>query len=126
MNTSDFSRRLKCRMDELRLTQAELVKLCEPYAAEFGIKLTKKNMTQYVNGLHIPRDAKLTAICKALDVDESYFVSGDDGTLILGEDEIALIKCWRKASIQEKENIAFILRNRGLIPVHLENAQKNA
>ena len=126
MNTLDFSRRLKSRMDELGLTQTGLVKRCEPYAEKFGIKLTKKNMTQYVNGQHIPRDAKLTAICLALDVDESYFVSGDDGTLIFGEDEIALIKCWRKASIQEKENIAFILRNRGFIPVRLGNAQKNA
>ena len=125
MNITDFSRRLNARMNELNLAQTDLVRMCQPYAAELGIKLTKKNISQYVNGQHIPRDKKLVAICKALDVEESYFVSGDDGSLILTEAEVALIRCWRKASVSEKENIAFTLRSRGIIPVHADS-QKNA
>ena len=125
MNTSDFSRRLNARMNELGLTQSELAALCQPYCSELGIKLTKKNINQYVKGQYIPRDKKLVAICKVLDVDEAYFVSGDDGSIVLTEAEAALIRAWRKASVGEKENIAFILRNRGIVPVY-ENAQKKA
>ena len=125
MKITDFARRLNARMSDLKLTQADLVRLCQPYAVECGIKLTKKNISQYVNGQHIPRDKKLVAICKALDVDETYFVSGDDGSLILNESEVALIRCWRRASVTEKENIAFILRSYGIIPVHTE-IEKNA
>ena len=126
MNITDFSRRLNARMSDLRLTQADLVRRCQPYCSEFNVKLTKKNITQYVNGQYMPRNDKLMVICKALDVDETYFVSGDDGSMILQEDELALVRCWRKATISEKENIAFILRTRGVIPVHGSGIEKDA
>lgn len=116
MDATMFSRKIKERMSELNMTQAELTAKCQPYCSELGVKLSKKNVSQYVNGMFVPRHGKLTAICRALGVEEAYFVSDDVGAY-LSPDEEALIRCWRKATLDEKETVAFALRKRGPIPM---------
>lgn len=117
MDTTTFSKNLKARMADLGVSQSELVSMCQPYCSELGVKLTKKNLSQYMNGLFIPRHGKLTVLCKALDVDEGYFLSGDLD-IALSEDEEALVLCWRRANLDEKEAVAFALRKRGIIPIY--------
>ena len=117
MDTTTFSKNLKARIADLGITQSELVTMCQPYCSELGVKLTKKNLSQYMNGLFVPRHGRLTVLCKALDVDEAYFLSGDVD-IVLGADEEALIRCWRKANLDEKEAVVFALRKRGIIPIN--------
>jgi len=117
MDTTTFSKNLKARMADLGISQAELVSMCQPYCSELGVKLTKKNLSQYVNGQFVPRHGKLTVLCRALDVDEGYFLYGDED-LVLSSDETALVRCWRKANLDEREAVAFALRKRGIIPVY--------
>lgn len=124
MDTTTFSKNLKARMADLGITQSELVSMCQPYCSELGVKLTKKNLSQYMNGLFVPRHGRLTVLCKALDVDEAYFLSGDV-EIILTKDEEALVLCWRKANLDEKEAVAFALRKRGIIPI-LSVSEKEA
>ena len=124
MDTTTFSKNLKARMADLGITQSELVTMCQPYCSELGVKLTKKNLSQYMNGLFVPRHERLTVLCKALDVDEAYFLSGDV-EIILTKDEEALVLCWRKANLDEKEAVAFALRKRGIIPI-LSVSEKEA
>ena len=116
MDTTTFSKNLNARMSELGINQAELVYRCQPYCSELGVKLTKKNLSQYVNGQFVPRHGKLTVLCRALDVDEGYFLYGDED-LVLSSDETALVRCWRKASLDEKETVVFALRKHGIIPI---------
>lgn len=119
MDATTFSKQLNKRMDELGIKQADLVALCQPFCSELNVKLTKKNISQYVNGQFIPRHGKLTAICKALNVDESYFVTGNYN-VSLSSDEEALIRCWRLASYKEKQIVAMTLSDHGIIPLSFE------
>lgn len=71
-----FWPRLHEAMLDRGVTQAELLHLCEPIAAEAGIAITRSNISRYCRGLSIPRKDKMAVLAKALDVDVKW-LSGD-------------------------------------------------
>ena len=52
---ADFAERLKEIMDIKGLKQVDVIKLCEPVGAEYGIKIGKSHMSQYISGKTQPR-----------------------------------------------------------------------
>lgn len=54
---------------------------------------------------------KISAIAAGLRVSCDYLINGTEFTEKLSEDEQQLLNAWRHATVAEKENVAFILRN---------------
>lgn len=57
---------------------------------------------------------KLSLFAKALNVSCDYLITGEEAQVSFSEDEMKLISSWRRASEEERENIAFILRHKGM------------
>lgn len=69
---ADFAERLKEIMDIKGLKQVDVIKLCEPVGAEYGIKIGKSHMSQYISGKTQPRTDILTVLARALEVNELW------------------------------------------------------
>lgn len=74
---ADFAERLKEIMDIKGLKQVDVIKLCEPVGAEYGIKIGKSHMSQYISGKTQPRTDILTVLARALDVNELWLYGED-------------------------------------------------
>jgi transcriptional regulator with XRE-family HTH domain len=64
-------------MNERNLKQIDIVKLCEKYEKEFGVKVTKQSISQYLNGTNLPNQRKLMVLGKALNVSETWLMGLD-------------------------------------------------
>ncbi len=71
------SLRLRRIMSERNLTQADILRLCEPICKRFGLKLTKSDMSQYVSGKVVPGQWKLSILGQALNVSEGWLMGLD-------------------------------------------------
>ena len=74
---ADFAERLKEIMDIKGLKQVDVIKLCEPVGAEYGIKIGKSHMSQYISGKTQPRTDILTVLARALEVNELWLYGED-------------------------------------------------
>lgn len=102
-NTSD---RLKKIMIERNLRQTDLLKLCEKYCQEFGVKLNKNDLSQYVSGKVTPGQKKLTILAKALDVPEAWLMGFDiDRKMQLSNEEVKLLEAYRGTSPEGRKSI---------------------
>lgn len=69
--------RLKRIMNERRLKQADILRMCEPYCEKFNMKLSKSDLSQFVNGKVQPGQWKITILSLALNVSEPWLMGYD-------------------------------------------------
>lgn len=69
--------RLQEIMDLRGLKQADIVRLCQPYAEKLGTKFQKSALSQYISGRNEPNQYKLTVLALALNVNESWLMGYD-------------------------------------------------
>lgn len=69
--------RLRQIMGERGLKQADLVRMCAPFAREFGISMGKSSISQYLSGRSLPAQRQLTALGLALNVSEGWLMGFD-------------------------------------------------
>lgn len=71
------SQRLHEFSDKYRVTQADILRLAQPYCEKHGVKLTKSALSQYFSGKHEPEQDKLTILGLALNVSEVWLMGYD-------------------------------------------------
>lgn len=69
--------RLKEIMKEKGLRQADILRLAQPYAEQYGERLGKNDLSQYVSGKIEPGQRKLFILGKALNVNPSWLMGMD-------------------------------------------------
>ena len=69
--------RLQEIMYKRNLKQADVVRLCQPYADRLGIKFQKSALSQYISGKNEPNQYKLTVLALALNVSEPWLMGFD-------------------------------------------------
>lgn len=74
---AEFSERLREIMEIRKLKQVDIIKLCEPIGEEYGIKIGKSHISQYISGKTQPRTDILNVLAKALNVNELWLFGED-------------------------------------------------
>lgn len=77
MKTSSTSLRLKQLLKERGLKQTDILSMAQPYCEKTGIKLSKNDLSQYVNGHAEPGQEKLLLLGSVLDVSEAWLMGYD-------------------------------------------------
>lgn len=83
--------RLNQIMAEQNLRQTDIIERAKPICAKFGGKLTRQDISQYVNGKVVPKQDKLFILAAALNVSEPWLMGYDvprDRTLSVDVSEI--------------------------------------
>ena len=78
MKKENTSLRLRRIMAERNLKQVDILRLSEPYCEEYGVKLGRNDLSQYVSGKVEPGQFKLTVLAKALGVSETWLMGYDE------------------------------------------------
>src|SRR5574344_1632405 len=68
------SSRLKEIMRIRNLRQVDIIKLAKPFCNEYGIKLTKSALSQYISGVAEPNQNKVFILAKTLNVDPGWLM----------------------------------------------------
>lgn len=76
MNTN-FSKRLKQAMKAQGYKQVDVIEKSKKYSEETGIKISKTDLSQYVNGKVNPGQKKLYMLAKVLNVSEAWLLGYD-------------------------------------------------
>lgn len=69
--------RLKEIMQRYDLRQVDILKRAEPYCMQYGVKLGRNDLSQYVSGKVSPGQEKLTILALALKVSETWLMGYD-------------------------------------------------
>lgn len=69
--------RLKQLIADRNLKQVDILEKALPYSKNYGIKLTKSDLSQYVSGKVVPGQEKLTILGLALNVSEAWLMGYD-------------------------------------------------
>lgn len=79
MNEPKFTtaQRLKQLMDEQNLKQADLLRKCQPVAKSLNTKVSKSDISSYVNCKYKPNQLKLMVLARALNVNEAWLMGYD-------------------------------------------------
>lgn len=77
MKISNTAARLKQLIAERNLKQVDILNAAKPYCVQYGIKLEKNDLSQYVNGKVEPGQEKLTILGLALNVSETWLMGYD-------------------------------------------------
>lgn len=77
MRISSTSERLKQIMQKYSLKQADVVKRCESYSQNFGVTVSKSELSQYLSGKFEPSQRKLSVLAAALNVNEPWLMGYD-------------------------------------------------
>lgn len=77
MKKHGTAQRLKQIMDTHNLRQIDILRAAEPYCKQYGVKLTKSDLSQYVSGRVEPGQDKLTILGLALGVSEVWLMGYD-------------------------------------------------
>ena len=77
MEKAKTSERIKEVMKERKLRQVDILTLAEPFCNQYGIKLGKSALSQYISGKFIPEQDKLFVLALALNVDEAWLMGFD-------------------------------------------------
>lgn len=70
-------KRLKEIMTRYGLRQVDILKRAEPYCKQYGIKLGRNDLSQYVSGKVSPGQEKLTVLALALGISETWLMGYD-------------------------------------------------
>ena len=71
------SERLNEIMQEKHIKQADIIRLAEPYYSKYGTRISRSDLSQYVNGKTTPHQAKLSILSAALGVTEAWLMGYD-------------------------------------------------
>jgi repressor LexA len=66
--------RLKYLMTTRKIKQIDILNLCEPYCLQYGVKMNKSDLSQYVSGKVEPSQSKLVVLGMALNVSEGWLM----------------------------------------------------
>jgi len=77
MKNSNTSERLKSIMDEKRMRQVDILRAAEPFCTQYGVKLGKSALSQYISGQDEPGQEKLSILGMALNVSEVWLMGYD-------------------------------------------------
>ena len=77
MKVSNTAERLKSIMSDRSLKQVDIVAMCKPYCEQYGVKMNKSDISQYVSGKSEPSQDKLVVLAMALNVQESWLMGFD-------------------------------------------------
>lgn len=76
-NRAAVGDRLKEYMETHNLKQVDIIEKTKPFSTS-KLKITKTDLSQYVNNKTEPRSDKLHLLAKALDVDEAWLLGFDE------------------------------------------------
>jgi repressor LexA len=109
--------RLQEIMDLRGLKQADIVRLCQPYAEKLGTKFQKSALSQYISGRNEPNQYKLTVLALALNVNESWLMGYDvpmerknNTTDILTDGEQLLLSLFRQVPAEMQDVVLEMVR----------------
>ncbi len=109
--------RLQEIMDMRGLKQADIVRLCQPYADRLGVKLQKSALSQYISGRNEPNQYKLTVLALALNVSEPWLMGYDvpmhrknNTTDILTDGEQLLLSLFRQVPVEMQDVVLEMVR----------------
>lgn len=77
MKKATTSDRLREIMESRGLRQVDILDMVKPYCEQYGVRLGKNDLSQYVNGKVEPRQEKLTVLGLALGVSEAWLMGYD-------------------------------------------------
>lgn len=77
MKKTNTASRLKEIMNERNLRQIDILNAAAPYCKQYGVKLGKNDLSQYVNGKAEPGQRKLTVLGLALNVSPVWLMGYD-------------------------------------------------
>lgn len=112
------SQRLKEYSSKYRVTQADILRLAQPFCEKYGVKLTKSALSQYFSGKHEPEQDKLTILGLAMNVSEVWLMGYDvpmgrkttPAPDDQGDGRLARInKLAAQLSPEEQDNIIFLI-----------------
>lgn len=69
--------RLRQIMAERGIKQADIVRLCAPYAAKYKTRIGRSDISQYISEIYSPSQVKLFILAKALNVNEAWLMGCD-------------------------------------------------
>lgn len=129
MKRHTTAERLKTIMRERNLKQADILRLAEPYIAEYDVPLRKNDLSQYVNGKTEPGQFKLTILAQALDVSETWLMGYDvpiKGNIqsineSLSNDEYQFLSIYRNLNKDGKAKAIEYISDLADMPKYTEN-----
>lgn len=74
MKTSSTALRLNEFMQKNGLKQIDIINRAKPFFSEYGVKLSKSDLSQYVSGKVEPGQNKLYILARALNVSEAWLM----------------------------------------------------
>lgn len=78
MKTSTTAERLKQWLRENNAKQVDILTRAEPFVKQYGIRLNKNDISQYISGKVEPGQKKLFILAKALNVSEAWLMGISD------------------------------------------------
>lgn len=78
MKISNTTERLRYLMETRGLRQVDILEKCKPFCEQYGIKVTKSDLSQYVAGKTEPNQDKLMILALALNVKASWLMGFGD------------------------------------------------
>lgn len=69
--------RLRQIMEERGLRQADILRMCQPYAVKHNIRIGSNDLSQYMTGKCVPGQSKLFILGRALRVNEAWLMGYD-------------------------------------------------
>lgn len=106
------SQRLRQLMNRRGLSQADIIRLTEPYQKEVGTSMPKSAMSQYVSGIYEPDQRKLTLLSKALGVSEVWLMGYDveesrkgKSSLIYEDTDFSIYSASRKIEESQRKSL---------------------
>ncbi len=77
MNKENTAIRLKQILEERNLKQVDVINMSKPLCTQYGIRLEKNDLSQYLSGKTEPGQNKLFILAKTLNVNEAWLMGFD-------------------------------------------------
>lgn len=78
MIVSNTQERLKEVMRKQNLRQIDIVEKCQPFCKKYGVKISKSDISQYINYGNEPKQDKLFILSQALGVTPQYLMGFEE------------------------------------------------
>lgn len=107
MKKENTSTRLKEIMEKRSIRQVDILNLCQPFCKKYGVKLSKGQLSDYVNGVAEPNQYKLFILARALNVNEPWLMGYDIPPLpsdMVDDINLEILSLLEKMPEQKREN----------------------
>jgi len=128
--------RLRKLIDERGLRQVDILNACVPYCKEYGVKMNKSDLSQYLSGKAEPNQAKLFVLGNALNVNEAWLMGFDvpveraeaikhiQQPEMLTESALKLLEIYHSLNLKGKEKLVDTASEMTFNPLYNENYLK--